>query len=123
MSQSTPNSRNTSVQSTKHSFNASTGEMVVQPESQPFLRGPIPLSWLNRAAKLPGKTLNVALAIWWLYGMIGRKPLKLSKKALGIFQVSADAATDALNRMDQHGLIKLQKKSGQRPLIEVILEQ
>ena len=35
----------------------------------PFLKGPIPMAWLNAAAKLPGKTLNVGIAIWWLAGM------------------------------------------------------
>jgi len=96
--------------------------MIAQPESQPFLRGPIPLTWLGRAARLPGKTLNVALAVWWIYGMVGHKPMKLSKKALAIFQISVDAATDGLNRLEHHGLVKLQKNPGQRPLIEIVLE-
>ena len=57
-------------------FNSATNEMVpessemaVRPKGQPFLKGPIQISWLEKAARLPGKSLNVALAIHWLSGM------------------------------------------------------
>jgi len=109
-----------SIPTVKHQFNAATGEMVKQNISEPFLRGPIPISWLNRAAQLGGKTLNVAIAIRWIHGMSGNQPIKLSKKALQSFHVSSDAASDALNRMEANGLIRLSKKPGQRPAIDVL---
>ena len=33
-----------------------------------FLRGPVALDWLRRAAALPGKALAVGLALWFLRG-------------------------------------------------------
>jgi len=101
-------------------FDAVTGEMVEQHKSEPFLKGPISIAWLNRAALLGGKTLNVALAICWLSGMNGSQPVKLSKKALKLFHVSSDAALDALSRMESSGLIRLQRNPGQRISIEVL---
>jgi len=101
-------------------FDAATGEMVEQHKSEPFLKGPISIVWLNQAALLGGKTLNVALAICWLSGMNGNQPVKLSKKALKLFHVSSDAALDALSRMEASGLIRLQKNPGQRTSIEVL---
>ena len=34
-----------------------------------FLKGPIPGEWLHRAAKLPGRALHVARALWYLAGV------------------------------------------------------
>ena len=107
----------------KFHFDNKSGEMVEHLKTAPFLKGPIPISWLSRAAALPGKAINVALTIRWLEGMSGGKPFKLSKKVLGLFYVSVDAALDALRRMEVAGLIKLTKTPGQRHLIEVLLDK
>ena len=34
-----------------------------------FIKGPIPLPWLQATMQLPGKTLHLALAIWYLAGL------------------------------------------------------
>lgn len=101
-------------------FNTSTSEMVKREKSEPFLRGPIPIAWLTRAARLPGKAIHVALAIQWLQGMKPNTTFQLTRKSLENFDVSRDAASDALNRLEAVGLITLEKKPGQRPLITVL---
>ena len=53
-------------------LSSATGKLVASPNKDFFLRGPIPLDWLSAAAQLPGKTLNVGVALWWLKGD-GRK--------------------------------------------------
>lgn len=103
-----------------HRFNPSTNKMTMQLKTEPFLKGPISIAWLQRAAHFPGKTINVALAIRWLSDMNSNKPIKLTRKALEYFNVSSDAATGALNRMADDGLITLEKKPGQRPLIKLL---
>ena len=87
--------------------------------SKPFLRGPIPMDWLNSAARLPGKALNVALAIRWLDGMNGGQPIKLTAKALNFFHVSQDACRDGLTRLEKAGLVSVTRKPGQRPTVLV----
>ena len=100
--------------------NAITGRLVSAPKKSLFIKGPIPLDWINRAASLPGKSLNVAFAIWWLNGMADGKPLKLTRLSLKSFCVKRDAASAALTRLESAGLIRLRRSSGQRPLISIL---
>lgn len=101
-------------------YDVETGGMVEKRQSEPFLKGPIPISWLNRAACLPGKAINVALAIRWLSDMNNGKPIKLTRKALEFFSVSPDAASDAIRRLECEGLIKVERHLGQRPMIKML---
>jgi len=101
-------------------YNSEKGVLVAQQKSEPFLRGPIPIAWLKRAAQLPGKTINVGLAIHWIVGMSANTTIKLNRSALANFNISADAASDALRRLEADGLVKLHKQPGRRPLIEVL---
>jgi hypothetical protein len=82
-----------------------------------FIKGPIPLEWLTAVAMLPGKCLNVAMAIQWLMGMSRGKPVKLTTRALRSLNVSDDTTSDCLRRMEQAGLIDVTRQSGQRPVI------
>jgi len=85
-----------------------------------FIKGPIYLDWVSAVAKLPGKCLHVALAIQWLSGMSSGEPIKLTRKALKILNVSNDTTGDCLKRMEQAGLIHMTRCKGQRPTIRVI---
>ena len=98
-----------------------SGKLVSAPKKSLFLAGPIPLDWLHKAAELPGKSLNVAFAIWWLNGMAKGKPLKLTRLSLNSFCVKREAASAALNRLEMAGLIHLQRSHGQRPTISILL--
>lgn len=104
----------------KLQFNKKTGEMTEWTKSEAFLKGPIPMSWINKVASLPGKVLNVALAIRWLSDMNANQPIKLTRNAMERFNFSSDAAAAALKLMENNGLIKIQRRPGQKPLIEVL---
>ena len=97
-----------------------SGKLVSAPKKSLFLAGPIPLDWLHKAAELPGKSLNVAFAIWWLNGMSKGKPLKLTRLSLNSFCVKREAASAALNRLEMAGLIHLQRSHGKRPTISIL---
>ena len=97
-----------------------TGTLVEVPKKALFVRGPIPLQWLEKAAHLPGKTLNVAIALWWLHGMAKNKPFKVTGKALKALNIGRDTASTSLTRLEQAGLIRLIKNSGQRPTISIV---
>lgn len=85
-----------------------------------FLKGPIPLSWIQRVTSLPGKTLHVALAIRWLSDMNPGARVKISKKAMKAFGFSADTCRDALKRLEAIGVIEVQSLPGQMSLITLI---
>ena len=99
---------------------SSTGKFMDAPLSAPFLKGPIPMAWLNEAAKLPGKALNLGIAIWWLAGMAKTNTFKLTAKALDQLDVSRDAASSGLKRLEAQGLIRVQRSPGQRPTVEIL---
>ena len=99
---------------------SSTGRYINAPLSAPFLKGPIPMAWLNEAAKLPGKALNLGIAICWLAGMSKTTAFKLTGKALDQLDISRDAASSALKRLEAQGLIRVQRLPGQRPTVEIL---
>lgn len=95
-----------------------TGSKLVEVgNAKPFLKGPIHLDWLSAAAHLPGKAMNVALAVRWLVDMNGGKPVKLTRKALTLLNVSEDACSDGLRRLEGAGLITVVRQPGQRPVV------
>ena len=102
-------------------LDTTTGKLVESPKAALFLRGPIPLAWLGSAASLPGKTLNVGIALWWLHGMAKGKPFKLTQKALQTLNVERDAASAALARLEQARLIRMVRQPGQRPTVSVVV--
>ncbi len=110
--------RSTPVKRVRH--DSSTGKYMDAPLSAPFLKGPIPMAWLNEAAKLPGKALNLGIAIWWLAGMAKSNTFKLTAKALDQLDVSRDAASSGLKRLEAQGLIRVQRSPGQRPTVEIL---
>ena len=101
-------------------LDANIGRLVESPKTALFLRGPIPLAWLGCAAALPGKSLNVGIALWWLHGMAKGKPFKLTQKALQTLNVERDAASAALVRLEQAGLIRVVRQPGQRPTVSMM---
>jgi hypothetical protein len=94
--------------------------LVVAPKKELFLRGPIPLEWLAVAAKLPGKTINVAIALWWCHGMAKGEPFKLTQRALMALNVERGAESAGLARLEQAGLIGVERKPGQRPIVSIL---
>lgn len=102
-------------------LDATTGKLAESPKAALFLRGPIPLNWLGSAAALPGKTLNVGVALWWLHGMAKGKPFKLTQKALQTMNVERDAASAALVRLELAGLIRVVRQPGQRPIVFMVV--
>jgi hypothetical protein len=102
-------------------FNFASGVLEVAPKKELFLRGPIPMDWLTKATVLPGKTLNVAIALWWLHGMSKGKPFKLTQAALDYMNVERDAASNGLRRLERTGLIKVERRPGQRPMIAIVI--
>jgi hypothetical protein len=86
---------------------------------RPFIRGPIPIDWIAAAAGLPGKTLNAALALWWLSGMKNHGEFKVTRQALAFLQISDDAYRDALLRLEAARLVTVQRRPGQRALVRI----
>ena len=103
-------------------FDASSRTLVAALDKKLFLKGPIPITWLSAAASLPGKALHLGVALWWLQGMRKTPHIKITQKALHFFALSRDATRDGLLRLENKGLIRVQRRPGQRPMVWLLPE-
>jgi hypothetical protein len=86
-----------------------------------FLKGPIPLPWLMTTACLPGKTLEVGIALWFLSGVKKNYEVVLSNKLLSEFGVNRYAKHRALRAMEEASLISVFQKHGRSPVITILV--
>ncbi len=100
-------------------FDSTTKKYVECQNRELFIKGPISLPWLSAAAELPGKTLNAALAILWLAGMSKNKEFQITGAALKHLAISEDAFRDGLKRLEQAGLVRVNRAPGRRPRVTV----
>ncbi|MCH7688492.1 MAG: hypothetical protein IH899_17725 [Planctomycetes bacterium] len=77
-----------------------------------FLKGPIPLNWLQIASGLPGRTLHVGLAIWFLVGLKKRQEVQVTNRSLARFSVLPDAYRRGLSQLEAAGLVAVKRKPG-----------
>jgi len=91
-----------------------------EPATRYFIKGPIPLPWLQRAAAIPGKALHVALGLWFVKGLCCSSTFAFKRKVCADLGVSRDATYDALTRMEEAGLIRVARHRGRSPLVTVL---
>lgn len=85
-----------------------------------FVRGPIPLGWIATAAKLPGKSLHVGLAVWLLAGLEQGDVVKLTAKAINTFGVSRESLRRSLRALEQAGLVSVARRHGRCPVVTIL---
>lgn len=105
-------------------WNAEAGQFQSAPTpntgGKRFIKGPLPLDWFEMASALPGKTLHVALAIWFYVGLERTTTVKLGQKRVARFAVSRDAKYDALRRLAEAGLIEVEQRPGQSVQVTLV---
>jgi hypothetical protein len=79
---------------------------------EPFLKGPIPWPWLATAARLPGKTLHVAVLLWKEAGCRKSRTVALCLSWAGELGVREDSARRALRHMAAAGLVRVRHRPG-----------
>ena len=116
---STPYSRDSNIPVKRLQLDSTTNQLLPSVKKQPFIRGPILVPWLSRAAHLPGKAVNVAIALWWLKGMSSGKPFKLTRRALAVMNVSRDAASDGLRHLEELRLVEVTRSPGRFHFVKI----
>lgn len=87
--------------------------------SERFLKGPVPLAWLEIAAQLPGKSLHVGVALWFLGGLQKSRVVRLSN-ANGIrFGLDRNAKYRGLAWLEVAGLVTVERKLGRAPVVTI----
>ena len=87
---------------------------------KPFILGPLPLDWINIAGALQGKSLQVGLVLWYLSGVCKSKTIRLGNKQLFAMGVARDAKYQALNRLQQAGLVLVDQQPGRVPAVTLL---
>jgi hypothetical protein len=90
-----------------------------KPRKGKFLRGPIPLEWLRRAAALPGKALAVGLALWFLRGLRNRRTVRLTRRTLKRFDIGRKPGYLGLKNLLAAGLVHVRRQVGKSPIVTI----
>lgn len=83
----------------------------------------IDFDWLARAANLPGKTLHVACAIWFVASLHRTPTIRLAPYSLRKFGVSRDCCYDSLRRLADAEQIALSARRGRLPRLTLVNRQ
>jgi hypothetical protein len=85
-----------------------------------FLRGPIPMPWLRRAASQPGKALAVGIEVLHLVGMKKTMRVALNLSRMRDAGVSRWTASRGLAALEKAGLVAVKRHPGRRPVVTVL---
>jgi len=86
-----------------------------------YIKGPIPLKWILAASKLPGKSLEISMVLWFLKGVTRKHTVKLSGKLIRSFGVSRSTLYRGLAKMENAGLISVQRQIGRSPMVTILI--
>jgi hypothetical protein len=105
---------------TKHDFVAVVSQSPQLTTAGQFLKGPVPMWWLARAASLPGKSLAVGLCVWRLVGVMKKDTVRLATKEVEAMGVDRHAKSRAIRHLEQAGLVAVERKQGRFPIVTVV---
>lgn len=90
--------------------------------SGPFIKGPISLGWIGKAATAQprGKCLHVALALVYLSGLTRSDTVPLKPSVLERLGVERSAGYRALTALEEAGLVAVDRHRGRAPLVTLL---
>ncbi len=86
----------------------------------PFIKGPIPLAWVQQAAKLPGRTLHLGMTLWYLAGVRRSNKGAVSYKVAEHFGLNRYTVYRGLKRLEKAGLVVVLRVRGRRPVVTLL---
>lgn len=86
-----------------------------------FIRGPLPLVWLDGVLKLPGRgPLVVALALLYQSGLERSPSVRVTHKLLQRFGIPQRTSHDVLAKLEAAGLVVVTKPPGRCRVVEIL---
>ena len=85
-----------------------------------FLKGPVPLIWLARAACCRGKALHVAIILCYRAGLQKSDTIKVPGWTAKKFGLDRHAKTRALKALEQAGLVSITRRQGCSPQVTLL---
>lgn len=106
-----------------HSLDPKQNKAPRHKSGDTFLRGPVPMDWLNAAALASGSGsgFKVGIALWHLVGLNhNAKTVRLSGSMLRKMGVERHASYRGLNTLETAGLVSVERKPGQSPIVTLL---
>lgn len=82
-----------------------------------FIRGPLPLDWLDRAAALPGRAFHVGVWLFYLKGVKRTSTVRLSGAKFGLTRWTVQRG---LHELERAGLVTVERSIGKAPLVTLL---
>ncbi len=108
------NGKNWEFQSTK------VNRLPRHKPGEKFLKGPIPMGWLDSAGKLPGKALHVGIMLWYLGGLRKTNEVNLSLSGMFSLGLTRWSARRGLFCLERTGLVAVKRRIGMKPLVTIL---
>lgn len=89
-------------------------------KKKPFVKGPIPLWWVTKASKLPGKAFHVAIAVRYLSGVRGGKTVTVTRSDRRTFGLERYSLYRGLEHLANAKLVYVDRKSGRAPVVTIL---
>ena len=89
-------------------------------DGQHLLESSTSTAWLEAAAKLPGKSMHVAVVLLRLAALKRADRVVLSNRACEHFGLDRNAKYRALLSLEASGLIRVERKLGQSPIVDIM---
>ena len=99
-----------------------SGHSLGDDEPEPFASGgsAVPVSWLEAAARLPGKSLHAGVALWFAAGLARSRSVPLSNISGLRFGLDRNAKYRALGWLERAGLVRVRRKIGRTPVVTLL---
>jgi hypothetical protein len=91
-------------------------------KGEAYLTGPIPMSWIQEATQLSGRTWQVATALWFV-GIRSRTKsatVTLTEKTRRRFHLNAQAVRRGLQQLADAGLVVVERQSGRYSIVTIL---
>lgn len=85
-----------------------------------FVKGPIPLPWIQQVGHLPGKAAHVGLALFYMAGLQRSYTVTLTRRRVAEFGVGPQAYARALAAMEKAGLVVVSRGTGKSARITLL---
>jgi hypothetical protein len=91
-------------------------------KGEAYLTGPIPMSWIQEATRLSGRTWQVASALWFV-GIRSRTKsatVTLTEKTRRRFNLTRQAVRRGLQQLADAGLVIVERQSGRYSVVTIL---
>ncbi len=89
-------------------------------QTEHFLKGPIPLRWIQLASRAGKSALVVGIILWYRRGLLKRESVDLNLSGLGPYGLNRHTASRGLKRLETSGLAIVERFKGRKSIVRIL---